>query len=509
MRGWRLLAGAAVVACMGCGPAGAVASITIAPLEASAQPGDTVQYSAAAFDSDGRRLTGVTFTWTTNNRYGATVSDTGLVTAGREGMVSVLAAFDGVSSERANLYVMPPPGPPTSAPEVTATAGYRSATLTWYPTLAPDAGSYAVYKAAGSWTTFSPGLPQAEVRRGVACCSVTFEGLTPETAYTFAVAATNELGEGPASAPVGAVPSGVRIAWSRKAPMPTPRAELGVAVLDGRLYAIGGESGSRLATVEVYDPATDTWTARAPMPTARAGLAVGAANGKIYAIGGRVTGDSNQPLSTVNEVYDPANDQWTTAAPLPLGTGRSCGRMAGASAGARVYVWPGQCSSPPRATLYEYNTLTDTWTARGEVPSGLTYDHQLVSDGTSLYGMQLGTVLVSAFSPATNAWTTLPALDVAGSGTAGPKYAALAASAEGVFAFGWTDRRFPIVLTMQGRYYQPALRAWLSTDPLQVPRWHFATASVGQQLFAVGGADPLVAGATVPLDVLEVGVVTR
>ena len=47
---------------------------------------------------------------------------------------------------------------------------------------------------------------------------------------------------------------------------------------NGKIYAIGGynpdESGhGYLATVEEYDPETDTWTARAPMPTPRYGLA--------------------------------------------------------------------------------------------------------------------------------------------------------------------------------------------------------------------------------------------
>ncbi|MBI2323167.1 MAG: galactose oxidase, partial [Chloroflexi bacterium] len=91
--------------------------------------------------------------------------------------------------------------------------------------------------------------------------------------------------------------------------MPTGRGGMGVAVGGNRkIYAIGGGNygQGRQATVEEYDPETDTWRARAPMPTARSNLAaVAAANGKIYAIGGCCPPGYGPHLTTVEE-YDPA-----------------------------------------------------------------------------------------------------------------------------------------------------------------------------------------------------------
>ena len=54
-----------------------------------------------------------------------------------------------------------------------------------------------------------------------------------------------------------------------------------VAVLDGKLYAVGGYSGdgSYLSSVERYDPALDAWEAVAPMGEERDGLAVTASCG--------------------------------------------------------------------------------------------------------------------------------------------------------------------------------------------------------------------------------------
>ena len=71
--------------------------------------------------------------------------------------------------------------------------------------------------------------------------------------------------------------------------MPTSRSNLGAAIVNGRIYAIGGYIQGMGATnkVEEYDIATDTWTTKANMPTLRQSLGVSACNGKIYAIGGQ------------------------------------------------------------------------------------------------------------------------------------------------------------------------------------------------------------------------------
>src|SRR5206468_3550529 len=95
--------------------------------------------------------------------------------------------------------------------------------------------------------------------------------------------------------------------WTTKAPMPTARYGLGVATVDGILYAVGGWNGSsHLSTVEAYNPTTDTWGTKASMPTARADVGVAVVNGILYAVGG---GNSSGVLTTV-EAYDPATDTW-------------------------------------------------------------------------------------------------------------------------------------------------------------------------------------------------------
>ena len=59
--------------------------------------------------------------------------------------------------------------------------------------------------------------------------------------------------------------------------MPTARLIVGTAVLDGKLYAVGGESeedGANSNVVERYDFETKAWEAVAPMATPRKNLSL-------------------------------------------------------------------------------------------------------------------------------------------------------------------------------------------------------------------------------------------
>jgi len=112
--------------------------------------------------------------------------------------------------------------------------------------------------------------------------------------------------------------------WVSKAPMHVARSSLGVAVVNGKIYAIGGFTksgggginftGEIVGTNEEYDPETDSWTFRAPMPTPRADFRSEIVQNKIYCIGGTT---NNETETCANEVYDPSTDTWESRAPLP------------------------------------------------------------------------------------------------------------------------------------------------------------------------------------------------
>ena len=90
--------------------------------------------------------------------------------------------------------------------------------------------------------------------------------------------------------------------WTTKSPMPTARQSFATSVVNGKIYAIGGDSPNEDLRVEEYDPATYTWTTKILIPTTyRSQLAVGVVNDKIYVIGGE---DGSESLSLVEE-YEP------------------------------------------------------------------------------------------------------------------------------------------------------------------------------------------------------------
>ena len=106
-------------------------------------------------------------------------------------------------------------------------------------------------------------------------------------------------------------------AWTEIAPMKTPRRNVGVAVIDNLLYAVGGsnrDDGTRsnLNTMERYNPEKDEWEDMPPMHRSRGAASVTALNGCLYAVGGY---DSGQWLCEV-ERFDPLTNQWTLIAPM-------------------------------------------------------------------------------------------------------------------------------------------------------------------------------------------------
>jgi N-acetylneuraminic acid mutarotase len=98
--------------------------------------------------------------------------------------------------------------------------------------------------------------------------------------------------------------------WQEGKPMPTARGALNVNFIKGILYAISGSSDRPLNSNEAYNSSNYTWTSKALMPTARHHAGSAVVDGKIFLIGGRISG-SLENIS-VNEAYDPEQDKWIT-----------------------------------------------------------------------------------------------------------------------------------------------------------------------------------------------------
>ncbi len=194
--------------------------------------------------------------------------------------------------------------------------------------------------------------------------------------------------------------------WTRKADMLASRGYVDPSppVVDGKIYLIGGGK-SGLARVDIYDPATDTWSRGADMPTPRNNVATAAWDGKIYAFGG-LTGTLGSSASTVNvtQVYDPNTDTWTNAAPMPRGVwGHSANVVDD-----KIYVIGGAAATNALRIVQVYDPQTDMWTNANPIPIATRHFGASVLCG-KIY--VVGGWLNSMQTPYSDTWVYDPTMD--------------------------------------------------------------------------------------------------
>lgn len=158
-------------------------------------------------------------------------------------------------------------------------------------------------------------------------------------------------------------------AWTAGAPMPTARGALAAAVSGGTIHVVGGTTmhGS-VRTHEVYDIASGTWNSATNMHHGRDHVSAAALDGLIYAALGRVR-EGTTALRNF-ERYNPATQQWTELAPVPVG--RSGAAMVAFQG--ELYLFGGETFPPEEAATYSrvdrYNPATDSWDTVASMPGG-------------------------------------------------------------------------------------------------------------------------------------------
>ncbi|MET8942711.1 carboxypeptidase regulatory-like domain-containing protein [Streptomyces sp. NPDC004542] len=154
----------------------------------------------------------------------------------------------------------------------------------------------------------------------------------------------------------------VKKTWTAGARMPQAVAKAGLAVVDGRIYLIGGcletAQGCVLRTVQVYDPLTDTWSTGTDYPSAGGWYSCGTVEGKIYCAGGlRRVGTSDVSLKT-GYVFDPGKAAWSPITDLPATSYASAGVVANGRLLMSGGYWDGSLTNAG----YAYDPATDAWT---------------------------------------------------------------------------------------------------------------------------------------------------
>jgi N-acetylneuraminic acid mutarotase len=133
--------------------------------------------------------------------------------------------------------------------------------------------------------------------------------------------------------------------------------------LDGMLYTIGGlrQNFSAVNTVFKFDPVDNSWRACEPLPFARGALSAAVINGRIYAAGGFPSSRSNDFT-----VYDPASDSWDNSmANMP--TPRD--HLAAAAWNGKFYAFGGRFQGSLRAATECYDPISGEWVTGEPIPT--------------------------------------------------------------------------------------------------------------------------------------------
>ena len=257
--------------------------------------------------------------------------------------------------------------------------------------------------------------------------------------------------------------------WQTLAPMPSKRQELATAVLNGKIYVIGGYDvdGNSTATVEVYDPDSDTWASAHPIPFAVNHNSAAVAAGKLYSFGA-----SGKPAY----VYDPANDSWAPVASMNFEHG---GTAAVGVIGDKIYVAGGNGASMRQLEVYD--PVANTWTIRAEMAVGRNHTGGGVIDGKFYVvggrGEANSATALEVYDPQTNSWSSRAPMPTGRSGIG------VAAVSGELWVFGG---EVP-VLHGEVEVYNPGTNTWRSLPDMPTPRHGISASVIANRIYLPGG----------------------
>ena len=281
--------------------------------------------------------------------------------------------------------------------------------------------------------------------------------------------------------------------WSSAGSMAVTRIGHSATLLpSGKVLVAGGLvmpfPSPSLASTELYDPAANAWSIAAPMIESRTRhTATLMPDGRVLVVGGLTVTPQDGGLFpsqlTRAEIYDPAADRWSMTA--PMGAHR-LGQIATLLPDGRVLVAGGQDDSGTMLKSTEiYDATEDRWISAapmdaarfGPIASVLTDGDVLVAGGLGEEPNALNLALTSAelYNPRTNQWVTIAHMEEFHAPDTGT------ALRNGmVLVVGTIGQSRP-------ELYDPAHNRWSLTGPTMDRYQHTATRLRNGKVLIVGG----------------------
>ncbi len=263
---------------------------------------------------------------------------------------------------------------------------------------------------------------------------------------------------------------------------------------DGKVLVVAGvvnvSSGGFFNSAELFDPATNTWSATGSLAVARGfHSATLLANGKVLVAGGM---GANPPSPAPHrlasaELYDPATNTWSTVGSLAEARAHHSATLL---SNGKVLVAGGSSNNAnlPVNSAELFDPATNTWSGTGSfLEERRDHKSTLLPDGRVLIaggGNNFSGSLSSAalFDPATGTW------GVAASLARARNYLSLTPLANGkVLAVGGFDQ-LGIGILASAELYDPATNTWSAAGSLGTGRYdHTATQLSNGQVLVAGG----------------------
>jgi N-acetylneuraminic acid mutarotase len=283
--------------------------------------------------------------------------------------------------------------------------------------------------------------------------------------------------------------------WITRAPLPLPRSEMAWATAHAeRMHLVGGYGEQRVDRPyhQVYDPAADRWTDAVALPRGANHVGVAVLDGRLYAIGGFVE-QNRKPHNEcfVLELASGASGAWRSIAPLP----RACGAVACVGIGGKVHAVGGAIGdtfATKKSVDWHlaYDPNADKWESRAPMPLGRDHTGTLaVGEVIHVIGGRVDSFLTNSnlhhiYDPARDAWDARRPLPTARSGHGAVLYRGK------IFIMGGEgyERVYG-----QNEAYDPATDRWEAYAPMPTPRHGLGAALVGDAIHVAGGG-PVMGG---------------
>jgi N-acetylneuraminic acid mutarotase len=259
--------------------------------------------------------------------------------------------------------------------------------------------------------------------------------------------------------------------WTTAASLATARDDFGIATVGGKIYVFGGMTGDRgnkLASTEIYDPATNHWSAGPALTVGRSSFRAAAIGNTIYLAGGATNDKSGINLV---EAFDTTTSQWRQLAPMP--TARFGNGLVALNG--KLYAVGGYSNGAATGAVEAFDPATNTWSAAASLPTP-RYNLAAVVLNGKIYALggwvnDGPSAAVEVYDPATNSWATGTPMKVPMSN------------------FGATvlDGRIYTLLHQVQQIYDPAVDQWLGSDSMPTTRHGEGVTAVGDNLYAIGG----------------------